>query len=293
MPTDPGWEQAAEIVANIPLFRDALLATLKMDPKQRDSIALTMRKSVTPWMRLQLRGEQPPVFDETILDDPTFTLYVLTPAEGSIAGAAVTLIDHLVRIWRAKTARKEMRHRLLIVVDEAANTAPMPALRRYISEGRGLGVNFVLAVQASSQLETVYGTAYMNELRDTFPSALIMFGAPEMEFLQRAEEWEGQSTRRQETFDQVSGHKTLSSHLGSTLEYRRLLPPNRDHARLIRLGTAGLQVEIPDWTKFLAIYDQAIRNVLKQPADSRPRNIWTRVAERHQRALAATRGGGR
>lgn len=293
MPTDPGWEHAAEIVATIPLFRDALLATLKMDPKQRDSIALTMRKSVTPWMRLQLRGEQPPVFDETVLDNPTFTLYVLTPAEGSIAGAAVTLIDHLVRIWRAKTARKEMRHRLLIVVDEAANTAPMPALRRYISEGRGLGVNFVLAVQASSQLETVYGTAYMNELRDTFPSALIMFGAPEMGFLQRAEEWEGQSTRREETFDQVSGHKTLSSHLGSTLEYRRLLPPNRDHARLIRLGTAGVQVEIPEWTRFLAIYDQAIRNVLKESAESRPSNIWTWVAERHQRALAATRGGGR
>jgi hypothetical protein len=76
----------------------------------------------------------------------------------------------------------------------------------------------------------------MNELRDTFPSALIMFGVPEMEFLQRADEWEGQSARRQETFDQVSGHKTLLSHLGSTLEYRRLLPPNRDHARLIRLG---------------------------------------------------------
>lgn len=60
--------------------------------------------------------------------------------------------------------------------------------------------------------------------------------------------------RRQETFDQVSGHKTLSSHLG-TREYRRLLPPNRDHARLIRLGTAGVQVEIPEWSKFLATYD--------------------------------------
>ncbi|BBC69078.1 hypothetical protein MMRN_p0470 (plasmid) [Mycobacterium marinum] len=61
------------------------------------------------------------------------------PPRGSIAGAAVTLLDHLVRSWRGKTARKEMLHRLLMVIDEATNVAPMPALRHYVSEGRGLG----------------------------------------------------------------------------------------------------------------------------------------------------------
>lgn len=288
--TDPGWEHAADIVANIPLFHNALARTLDMDPKQRDSIALTMRKSVTPWMRLSLRGINHPAFDESLLSDPTATLYILAPAEGSIAGAAVTLLDHLVRVWRAKTTRKEMHHRLLIVVDEAANVAPMPALRRYISEGRGLGVNFVLAVQASSQLETVYGASYMRELRDTFPAALILFGAPEMEYLQRAEEWEGQTTRRQETFDQVTGHKTVSSHLGSTIDYRRLLPPNSDHARLIRLGTAGELTELESWSKFRDIYDRAIRKVLEGPDTSAQRQtMWGRLAQRHRAAASAAR----
>lgn len=290
--TDPGWEHAADIVAHLPLFREALMATLDMDPKQRDSIALTMRKSVMPWMRLAMRGERLPAFDESMLSDPTATLYVLAPAEGSIAGAAVTLLDHLIRLWRAKTARNEMTHRLLIVIDEAANTAPMPALRRYISEGRGLGVNLLLAVQASSQLETVYGSAYMKELRDTFPGALVMFGAPEMEFLHRAEEWEGQSTRRQETFDQVSGHKTLSSQLGSTIDYRRMLPPNRDHARLVRLGTAGELTELVKWEKFLAIYDRAVDNILKQPQTAALRQtLWGKLADRHRKASAATKPG--
>ena len=50
-------------------------------------------------------------------------------------------------------------------------------------------MNFVVAVQASSQLDTVYGSAYANELRDTFPAALVMFGAAEMDMLHRAEEW--------------------------------------------------------------------------------------------------------
>ena len=51
-PDAPGWHSAARCVAGQPLFRNALMRTLAMDPRQRDSIALTMRKAVTPWMRL-------------------------------------------------------------------------------------------------------------------------------------------------------------------------------------------------------------------------------------------------
>jgi hypothetical protein len=108
---EPGWQMVAEIVRDRPLFHNALMRTLDMDPKQRDSIALTMRKAVMPWMRLALRGIEHPAFDEDFLAEPSATLYVLSPAEGSIAGAAVTLLEHLVKVWRAKTARREMRHR--------------------------------------------------------------------------------------------------------------------------------------------------------------------------------------
>jgi type IV secretion system protein VirD4 len=285
---EPGWQMAAEIVRDRPLFHNALMRTLDMDPKQRDSIALTMRKAVMPWMRLALRGIEHPAFDEDLLAEPTATLYVLSPAEGSIAGAAVTLLEHLVKVWRAKTARREMRHRLLVVIDEAANVAPMPALRRHVSEGRGLGVNFVVAVQASSQLDTVYGSAYANELRDTFPAALVMFGAAEMDMLHRAEEWTQQTTRRQESFDQATGAKTLSSQLGSTLDYRRLLPENRDHARLLLRGTPGVRTEIPDWSTFVGLLDRAVYSAARS-SDAVP-GAWGRLADRHRRAVLASGG---
>ena len=280
---------AAEIVRDRPLFYNALTRTLDMDTRQRDSIALTMRKAVMPWMRLALRGIAHRPFDDAFLEDPTATLYVLSPAEGAIAGAAVTLLEHLVKLWRAKTARNEMCHRLLVVIDEAANVAPMPALRRHVSEGRGLGVNFVVAVQASSQLDTVYGSVYAAELRDTFPAALIMFGAAEMEMLRRAEEWTSQTTRRSESFDQASGAKSLSSHLGSTLDYRRLLPENRDHARLLLRGTAGVRTEIPDWSTFVALYDRAVRKALH--SSDAPRGLRETMVQRHRRAVAASEFG--
>lgn len=287
----PGWYSAARENASLPLFRNALMRTLAMDAKQRDSIALTMRKAVTPWMRLSLRGMDQPPFDESFLNSPDATLFILSAAEGSVAGAAVTLLEHLVRSWRAKTERKEMLHRLLMVIDEATNVAPIPALRRHVSEARGLGVNLVISVQASSQFDTVYGPSYARELRDTFPAALIMYGAAEMEMLQRAEQWSRETTRRQETFDQASGAKTLSSHLGPSLDYRRLLPQNLGEARLLRRGTAGVSTELPDWPVFVERYDRAVRALLNngdQQATKAPRNLWEWVAQRHRRAALAS-----
>jgi type IV secretion system protein VirD4 len=109
-----------------------------------------------------------------------------------------------------------------------------------------------------------------------------------MDMLRRAEEWTQQTTRRQESFDQATGAKTLSSHLGSTLDYRRLLPENRDHARLLLRGTAGVRTEIPDWSMFVELLDRAV--------DSAPRDsdsgsgAWGRLVERHRRAVSASGG---
>ncbi|WP_325096846.1 type IV secretory system conjugative DNA transfer family protein [Mycolicibacterium vinylchloridicum] len=295
LPTAPGWQAAAHAVQHIPLFYNAIRRTLDMDPKQRDSIALTMRKAVSPWMRLSLRGIQADPFDPEFLDDPSATLSVLVSAEGSIAGAAVTLLEDLIKVWKGKTARGEMHHRLLIVIDEATNVAPMPALIRHVGEARGFGVNFVLALQASSQFDVVYGSAYAKALRDIFPAALILFGAPEMDILRRAEEWTPLTTRRQETFDQATGSKTLSSNTDSTLNYRRLLPANRNRARLVITGTAGVETELVDWSEFVALYDAEVSRLTTTGkraggnGDSARKSLWARATERHQRAIESSR----
>ena len=291
LPAAAGWQLAAMAVQDMPLFYNALRRTLDMDPKQRDSIALTMRKAVMPWMRLSLRGNQPEAFTADFLDDPQATLFVLSSPEGAIAGAAVTLLENLIKLWRAKTARKEMLHRLLVVIDEAANVAPMPALRRHVGEGRGLGVNLLLAVQASSQFDTVYGSAYANELRDIFPAALILFGAPEMEMLRRAEEWSLLTTRRQESFDQATGAKTLSSNTDSTLDYRRLLPANLRKGRLLLRGTPGVETELIDWSEFVVLLRPTCPRSSPpraQTAGRTRRRLWGRAAARHHRAVEST-----
>jgi hypothetical protein len=115
-----------------------------------------------------------------------------------------------------------------------------------------------------------------------------MYGAAEM--LQRGEQWSRETTRRQESFDQANGAKTLSSHLGANLDYWHLLPQNLGEARLLRRGTAGITTELPDWPDFVAKYDHAVKALLDagQPAVERPpRNLWESVLAHHRRAAEA------
>jgi len=82
--------------------------------------------------------------------------------------------------------------------------------------------------------------------------------------LTAAENWSGLTNRRSQGFGQADAHKNLSSDLGATLRWQELLPPDREHARLLVRGGVGTCVEIPDWSEFLHRYDTAIREILSR-----------------------------
>ncbi|MDT5048609.1 MAG: hypothetical protein QOG75_4502, partial [Mycobacterium sp.] len=86
--------------------------------------------------------------------------------------------------------------------------------------------------------------------------------------------------------DQASSNKTLSSHLGSTLDYRRLMPANKQSGRLLLRGTPGVATALLDWSEFIGIYDEQIRRLATgQAADHQGSSSWRRLAERHRAAL--------
>jgi hypothetical protein len=280
---EPGWHQAVSICHRVEVLALGLRRILEMEePRPRDSVAVAMRAALTAWLRTTLAAEAAEGFDPRFLDDPQATLFVLAPADGTVAACTVTLLDSLIRRWRDKTAARAPLERLLMIVDDLPNTAPIPNLRCILGEGRGLGINLVAAVQASSQLDTVYGTAYADELRDIFPATVIMYGAREPELLAAAEGWSGLTTRHPETYSQADGHSYLHSELGAGLRWQELLPRNRDEARLLVRGTLGSSVEIPDWTVFREHYDAAVRHLLSR-GDGRNGGSDASVVERLQR----------
>ena len=92
-------------------------------------------------------------FNMRMLDDPDATLFVIAPNSGTVAGAAVALIDSIIQYFRKKTANHQLTHRLLLELDEVCNSCPLPALLNYVGESAGLGVNLMATVQASSHFD--------------------------------------------------------------------------------------------------------------------------------------------
>jgi type IV secretory pathway TraG/TraD family ATPase VirD4 len=241
----PSWETAAGIASEP--HASALIALAGQDDRLRDSVAATMRKAVAPWVRRSVIGNQDdPIWTPDRLDSAR-TLYLLAPATGGAAGAAVAVIEALVQAWRARVDTGAEPAPVLLVIDELTNTAPLPNLPTYVTEARGLGVRMLAAVQATEQLALRWGVIGRDVLRDTFPAHLVMYGAPERELLDAAAWWAGRTERSKAT-RASDGDGRWSRDTGDVFHATELLPRSVDQGRLIRTGTPGTLVQLPDWS---------------------------------------------
>jgi type IV secretion system protein VirD4 len=253
--TQPSWAQAA-IWCGDALFEARVRGVLDMEPKQRDSVKMTVTKTLTAWLRTSIRDRDLPAFDPAFLDDPAATLYVLSPADGTVAPLAVTLMEQLIRRQRIKVAQWEQYGRLGMFLDELPNT-PLPKILQYFAEARGLGVSICAAAQASSQLDVVYGALEGRAIRDVVPATLIMYGAHEEELMRAAAFWAGKTTRSDQSYLHNGDDKTTGRYFGNAFEPEELSPRNMDQARLLVRGTPGRMVNLIDWTDFVKLLDEA------------------------------------
>jgi hypothetical protein len=252
--TDPSWVSAALWCGN-PLFEARVRGILSMVDKQRDSVKMTVTKSLTAWLRTSIRDRGLPTLDPTFLDTAGATLYVLSPADGTVAPLAVTLMEQLVRRQRIKVAQWEQYPRVGMFLDELPNT-PLPKILQYFAEARGLGVSICAAAQASSQLDVVYGALQGRAIRDVVPATLIMYGAHEEELMRSAAFWGGKTTRSHQSYDHNHDGVSTARQFANAFEPEELNPRNPGQARLLVRGTPGQLVDLIDWTEFVAYLDE-------------------------------------
>lgn len=238
------------------MLAQELLSAVTLDGKMRDSVMVTMKSAVAPWLRSTVAGDgtlRPFVPD--LLSHPSATLFMVAPADGVAAGAAVAAVDFVSKRWRANQTEAQRLPRLLLVVDELCNTMPWPKLPTVVTEARAMGIHLLCAVQSTSQFAKRYGTDGMNELRDVFPSTLLLVGAPEKEMLEKAAWWYGETERTKTSQDHL-GKQSISSDKAETLRATDLLPKSINEGRLLRgkrpgdtapkVNEAGLLVELVD-----------------------------------------------
>lgn len=250
----PGWASAAAWTAD-PLFEARVRAVLEMEPKQRDSVKMTVTKVLTPWLLTTKRDREFPSLNLSFFDGADATLFLLTPADGTVAAQAIVLMDQLINRQRMKVAQWEEFHHLGLFLDEITNT-PIPRLPQYLAESRGLGCSICFAAQAGSQLDAIYGPLQGKAIRDVTPAAMIMYGSHERDIMESAAFWSGKATRSHQSYDHNSDNKSTSRHFGNALEPAELLPRNIGEARLIPRGAPGEMVELIDWDEFITYLDE-------------------------------------
>lgn len=251
---EPSWVTAA-MWCDHPLFKARVRGVLDMVAKQRDSVKMTVTKSLTAWLRTSIRDQTLPALDPAFLDTSAATLYVLSPSDGTVAPMAVTLMEQLIRRQRMKVGQWEQYPRVGMFLDELPNT-PLPKILQYFAEARGLGVTICAAAQASSQLDVVYGALQGRAIRDVVPATLIMYGAHEEELMRSAAFWGGKTTRSQQSYDHAHGGASTTRQFGNAFEPEELSPRNPGQARLLVRGTPGQLVDLIDWTEFVPYLDE-------------------------------------
>lgn len=225
----------------------ALKVLAQQEDRVRSSVIATMLPAVSAWTRHSIRYAEG---DPVRLDDlATGTLYVIAPAEGVAASAAVALLAQVVWRWRRAVEADTPLPPLLMVLDEVANSSPLPHLPTWVTEARGLGVRIVAAVQTTAQLTARWGPAWGQVLIECFPAALLMAGSPDVELLERAATYAGVrevSTRHLDTGGAVTSH---ASEVRPSLRAEELAASGIDHARLLLGGRDGGLVDLLDWSE--------------------------------------------
>lgn len=130
----------------------------------------TTRGGVTATVHQQMRMLAGPSVQKTFshdsIDMQAFsdgapcTIYLVLPPDRLNSHAALTHIVLTSLVQRLLRRRRRPEHPTLLLVDEAAQLGPVPALNSAITLGRGFGIRAALLVQSLAQLRTAYGTSY-------------------------------------------------------------------------------------------------------------------------------------
>jgi type IV secretion system protein VirD4 len=219
----------------------ALLACASRDERIRSSVGTTLETVLAPF-------EDPTVIRATAGDDidparllgGDHTLYLCGPTyeQARLQGLLASLVSSVVAaaVERASTAGHPLDPPLLLVLDEAANIAPIRDLDALASTGAGLGIQLVTVCQDLAQFATRYGADRARTIANNHRAKLALSGVSDLGTLDLLSGLAGEQAVQEQslTADLRDGRRTRST----SQAYRRLAPA--DEIRRIQPGTALL-----------------------------------------------------
>jgi type IV secretion system protein VirD4 len=219
----------------------ALAACAARDERIRSSVATTLETVLSPF-------EDPNVaawtsdceIDLGRLISGGGSLYLCGPSheQHRVQGLFAALVSAAVSeaIASSNASRRPLDPPLLVVLDEAANIAPIRDLDTLASTAAGFGIQLVTVCQDLSQLAARYGAERSRTIANNHRAKVILSGVTDLSTLDLVSGLAGEQAIREETFtdDLRDGRRTRAS----ATVYRRLAPS--DELRRIPPGDSVL-----------------------------------------------------
>lgn len=215
----------------------ALRATSRRDDRQRSAVYTTAEMVVEGFADLAPSISGADVIEPARLVDGHHTLYLCAPAHEQrrlrslFSALCAEVLDNA---FASASAGGPLDPPLLVVIDEAANVAPLPELDTIASTAAGHGVQLLTVWQDLSQITARYGTR-AGSVVNNHRAKLFLSGIADPPTLEHASVLIGDAEQRQHsvTFDGRGGHSTTQAPAT-----RRLAPA--DLLRRIPPGTGVL-----------------------------------------------------
>ena len=220
----------------------ALAACEARDPRILSSVSTTLETVLAPFEDpVVAASTEAAEIDLVALLGTGGSLYLCGPSheQHRVQGlfAAIVSCAVAVAIQRVNDTGRPLSPPLLLVLDEAANIAPIRDLDTLASTGAGMGIQLVTVCQDLAQLATRYGSERSRTIANNHRAKLLLSGVSDLATLDLVSGLAGETALREDTFtyDLRDGRRTRSS----AVAFRRLAPP--DELRRIRPG-AGLLI---------------------------------------------------
>lgn len=248
----------------------ALLACESRDDRIRSSVATTLETVLAPF-------EDPTVahwtssgdFGPEDLLESKSTVYVCGPSheQNRVQGVFSALVSSVVAaaVERVANTGRPLDPPLLVVLDEAANIAPVRDLDTVASTCAGLGIQLVTVCQDLGQLSGRYGNERARTIVNNHRAKLLLSGVSDLPTLDLLSGLAGEEAVREESYslDQSDGRRTRSS----AVAFRRLLPSDRlrrvppGEGVLIYGHLAPIRLRLRPWFE-----DRVLRNRVEEQA---------------------------
>jgi type IV secretory pathway TraG/TraD family ATPase VirD4 len=241
-----------------PGWAEELVAQAGADPRQRDSVWAGVRRAVDSLADPRvLDACSPPdvdAFDARAFLAAGGTLYLLgtTGAQLTVAPLITALVEALVDSARMIAATQDdgrLDPPLMLLLDEAANIAPIPSLPNLLSDGGGSGITTVCVLQSLAQARARWGQAGADAMWDAATTKVVLGGLAHADDLARISKLAGDIDEQTRT--RTAGSTGTSTSIAPRrlpalpVEKLRTLPVG--HAIVLARRTPPVEAKLRPW----------------------------------------------